>query len=176
MNRTLPAAADLCIIIGTSLSVYPFASLPSFVKEGVPRVLINLDRVGGIGSRPDDVLLLGECDAGVRRFAKAMGWQEELERLWEQTNPNKATREAESAPSRDRDERLHNEVDRLTEEVDQTLNIAGAGRQRVERQLAEKERKEKARQSAATPSRSEQDESRGGLGHVFPHLVRKPSL
>lgn len=37
MNRALPAAADLCIILGTSLTVQPFASLPSFCKEGVPR-------------------------------------------------------------------------------------------------------------------------------------------
>ncbi len=37
LNRTLPAAADLCIVLGTSLSVQPFASLPGFCREGVPR-------------------------------------------------------------------------------------------------------------------------------------------
>jgi NAD-dependent histone deacetylase SIR2 len=37
MNRMLPATADLCIIMGTSLSVQPFASLPEFVREGTPR-------------------------------------------------------------------------------------------------------------------------------------------
>jgi NAD-dependent SIR2 family protein deacetylase len=37
LNRTLPGAADLCIIMGTSLSVQPFASLPGFCAEGVPR-------------------------------------------------------------------------------------------------------------------------------------------
>ncbi len=58
-NRSLPSKADLCIIMGTSLSVQPFASLPSFCDHAVPRVLINLERVGGIGSRTDDVLLLG---------------------------------------------------------------------------------------------------------------------
>jgi NAD-dependent histone deacetylase SIR2 len=29
--------ADLCIVMGTSLSVHPFASLPSLCSEGVPR-------------------------------------------------------------------------------------------------------------------------------------------
>ena len=36
-NRSLPMAADLCIVMGTSLSVQPFASLPGFCGEGVPR-------------------------------------------------------------------------------------------------------------------------------------------
>ncbi len=36
-NRSLPASADLCIVMGTSLTVQPFASLPGFCSEGVPR-------------------------------------------------------------------------------------------------------------------------------------------
>ncbi|EGG16687.1 ankyrin repeat-containing protein [Cavenderia fasciculata] len=37
---------DLLIIIGTSLSVYPFASLVNDVQSHVPRILINKDAVG----------------------------------------------------------------------------------------------------------------------------------
>ena len=37
LNNTLPAAADMCIILGTSLSVHPFASLPGFARTEVPR-------------------------------------------------------------------------------------------------------------------------------------------
>lgn len=111
LNRTLPAAADLCIIMGTSLTVQPFASLPPMCSEGVPRVLINLERVGGMGSRPDDVLLLGDCEEGVRRFAKALGWLDELEALWEETNPDKHAREEAAAPLQTRDERLQDEVE-----------------------------------------------------------------
>ena len=33
-NRMVPSAADLCIVMGTSLTVQPFASLPSFCAEG----------------------------------------------------------------------------------------------------------------------------------------------
>ncbi|KAL2002627.1 hypothetical protein VTN02DRAFT_6335 [Thermoascus thermophilus] len=135
LNRTLPAAADLCIVMGTSLSVQPFASLPGFCKEGVPRVLINLERVGGLGSRPDDVLLLGDCDAGVRKFARALGWLDELEQLWAETNPDRKAREAESAPLKTRDERLRDEVERLTEEVDRTLAVSNAHQDRVRRHL-----------------------------------------
>lgn len=175
-NRELPGAADLCIVMGTSLTVQPFASLPGFVSEGVPRVLINLERVGGMGSRPDDVLILGDCDAGVRKLAAALGWLEELEALWEETNPDKDARDAEMAPLQTKDERLQDEVERLTSEVDRTLGLSGAYEQKVrehlDRQRAKEEAKEQASPSGAQPA----DEEGSGLGHVFPHLAKKKPL
>ncbi|KPI85894.1 putative silent information regulator 2 putative NAD-dependent SIR2 [Leptomonas seymouri] len=49
--------AELVIIIGTSLQVHPFASLPFFVSKDIPRVVINMERVGGNLFRfPDDEL------------------------------------------------------------------------------------------------------------------------
>lgn len=154
-NRFVPEEADLCIVMGTSLSVQPFASLPQMCRPGTPRVLINMDRVGGLGSRPDDVLLLGDIDTGVRKFAKAMGWDEELETLWEETNPDPKSREAEDAPSQTRDERLQDEVDRLTEDVERTLGISSAYENRVREKLGSNEN------------------VGSGLAHVFPHLARK---
>ncbi|EGP86669.1 uncharacterized protein MYCGRDRAFT_100618 [Zymoseptoria tritici IPO323] len=77
--RGLPAEADLCIVMGTSLTVQPFASLPGMCRDDTPRVLINQERVGGLGGRSDDVLILGDCDDGVRKLAEACGWTEELE-------------------------------------------------------------------------------------------------
>lgn len=181
LNRNLPAAADLCIVMGTSLTVQPFASLPGLCKEGVPRVLINLDRVGGMGSRPDDVLLLGDCEAGVRKFAEALGWWEELEALWEETNPDKQARERETAPLRTRDERLEDEVERLTEEVDRTLGVSDKYSQRVREHLNMDSKKptqngSEEAEKARTPN-DVSNEKQGGLAHVFPHLARKkPSL
>ncbi|KAJ5662671.1 NAD-dependent protein deacetylase hst2-1 [Penicillium macrosclerotiorum] len=164
-NRSLPAEADLCIVMGTSLSVQPFASLPSLCREGTPRVLINMQRVGGLGSRPDDVLVLGDCDAGVRTFAKAMGWEAELEALWEETNPDPKAREAETAPLPTRDERLQEEVDRLTQEVERTLGLTDAYEQRVRERLGEPN---------SSLSSSGSEEAGQGLAHVFPHLARQP--
>lgn len=71
--------------MGTSLSVYPFASLAQRVDDSCPRVLINLDHVGDIGSRPDDVVLLGKCDDVVKDLCKELGWEDELTRLWNET-------------------------------------------------------------------------------------------
>lgn len=91
-GQSLPAAfdekeklveeADLFIVMGTSLKVAPASQLPRKAKEGVPRILINLERSGDMGHRPDDLCILGGCDDGVRRLAEALGWVEELEELW----------------------------------------------------------------------------------------------
>jgi len=123
-NRTLPASADLAIIMGTSLSVQPFASLPSFVAEQTPRVLINLERVGGLGSRADDVLLLGDCDVGVRKLADVLGWLDELEELWQRTNPSEEGQKEQQLPPKTRDEKLEEEVDLLTRDIDKTLKLS----------------------------------------------------
>ncbi|OIW30912.1 NAD-dependent deacetylase sirtuin-2 [Coniochaeta ligniaria NRRL 30616] len=81
-KQHFPVMADMVLILGTSLTVHPFASLPETVREEAPRVLFNLERVGGIGSRADDVVELGDCDAGIRKLADALGWREELEEEW----------------------------------------------------------------------------------------------
>lgn len=216
MNRTLPAAADLCIIMGTSLSVQPFASLPQFCREGTPRLLINLERVGGLGSRPDDVLLLGDCDAGVRKLASALGWLEELEALWEETNPDKDQQQLpQPQPTKTKDEVLEDEINKLTAEVDQSLRLSTDHHHWLEDHLKEKHLQEPqpsvrseskhstpaqalkenglaqghvrsgdkkaedvARQSSEggpAPPVSESEDS-GALGHVFPHMEKKPSL
>ncbi|TFK23057.1 Sir2 family histone deacetylase Hst2 [Coprinopsis marcescibilis] len=79
--------ADLLIVMGTSLTVQPFASLAEFTQKSCPRVLINLDRVGDFGSSPDDVILLGKCDETVRDLCKELGWLDELMELWDATAP-----------------------------------------------------------------------------------------
>ncbi|KIH91601.1 sir2 family histone deacetylase [Sporothrix brasiliensis 5110] len=79
----LPATdADLVLVLGTSLTVYPFAGLPTMVPDHVPRVLFNREVVGDLGTRADDVLELGNCTAGVLKLADALGWRAELDELW----------------------------------------------------------------------------------------------
>ncbi len=86
-QRTVPRLreADLLFVIGTSLKVHPFASLTDLVPESCPRVLINMEPAGNIGSRPDDVVLLGRCDEVVRKLARELGWENELDREWRKT-------------------------------------------------------------------------------------------
>ena len=141
-NRSLPNSADLCIVMGTSLTVQPFASLPGFCSEGVPRVLINLERVDGLGSRPDDVLLLGDCDAGVRTLAAALGWEKDLEALWEDTNQKKPTADVDyKVAQNDKDRILEDQITNLTREVDQSLKLSEDHTARLRQHLVRREEK-----------------------------------
>lgn len=121
-NSYQTSITDLVLIIGTSLSVYPFASLPEMVPLDRPRVLFNMERVGDIGSRSDDVLVLGECDKGIRKLADALGWREELEDLWEGiVGPKEVARQR--AASEKHDGEIEDEVAKLAAGVETTLKL-----------------------------------------------------
>ncbi|KAM0432247.1 hypothetical protein ACHAPT_004785 [Fusarium lateritium] len=109
------AMADLVLIIGTSLTVYPFAALPGMAQEDKPRVLFNMERVGMIGNRSDDVIELGACDDGIRKLADELGWRDELERLWRDTVGDE---EADRQLSGRKEDEVEDEVERLAAEVE----------------------------------------------------------
>jgi len=97
--------ADLLIVMGTSLTVHPFASLAGRVGPYCPRVLINLERVGNFGSRPDDLVLLGACDDIVRDICRELGWEEELDGLWQKTEASVLTQPMRE-PKAEKEEKL----------------------------------------------------------------------
>lgn len=188
-SRNLPAQADLAIVMGTSLTVQPFASLPSFVREETPRLLINRERAGGLGSRPDDVVLLGDCDEGVRRLADALGWREELEELWESTNPNKDEEKKDDAKPRDKQTELDDKIEELTRGVDKTLKLSDDHQKQFEKDFGRRDDTGKlavpgalapsttkaANQEQGDAQVSEPSSSKEGLSHVYPHIGCKPA-
>jgi NAD+-dependent protein deacetylase SIR2 len=118
--------ADLLIVMGTSLTVHPFASLVDMVPKDCPRVLINLDRVGNF-NKPDDVVCLGSCDEIVKDLCKKLGWEDELIKEWEKTaqtleavesTPRKAARQEDK-----RKESLAIEVDKITRDMALKLGL-----------------------------------------------------
>lgn len=117
--------ADLLIVIGTSLTVHPFASLANMVDNRCPRVLINLDKVGDIGSRKNDLVLLGKCDDIIRELAKELGWEEDLDTEWATTTESLDTREA-STEAKDLSDgnKLDLEIEKITERVAGTLSVS----------------------------------------------------
>ncbi|KAL6703627.1 Sir2 histone deacetylase Hst2 [Coniothyrium glycines] len=185
-SRHLPAEADLAIIMGSSLSVHPFASLPQLCEDRTPRLLINMGQVGDLGSRPDDVLMLEDCDSGVRKLAAACGWLEELEALWATTaREGEETAKPKQQDTKSRDELLQEEVDNLTKEVEQNLKLSKNQHDWLEKHLdniksnetegeglSEQEKNEINQRTMAPVAKRE---SYGSLGHVFPFL-KKGSL
>ncbi|KAI1427435.1 DHS-like NAD/FAD-binding domain-containing protein [Xylaria sp. FL1777] len=115
-NASVPQEADLVIVVGTSLMVHPFAGLPRLARDSVPRLLLNMERVGDLGTRPDDVLCLGPCDDGIRKLADELGWRDELEKMWVDLVGEK---EAARQRSRERQEQVYDELDEIDELVQQ---------------------------------------------------------
>ncbi|KAB7497342.1 NAD-dependent protein deacetylase sirtuin-2 [Armadillidium nasatum] len=82
---------DLLIIMGTSLTVQPFASLVDNVSASCPRLLINRDDVGLtetrnvfqqlFGGAVRDVVLKGDCDDGCKSLVNKLGWTSDFEAL-----------------------------------------------------------------------------------------------
>jgi len=85
---------DLLIVMGTSLLVAPVASIPNWVGEKVPRVLINRDLVGSFATaarrakqNPEflsrDVFAQGDCDDGARIICELAGedWITQLQTM-----------------------------------------------------------------------------------------------
>lgn len=110
--RTLQDA-DLLIVMGTSLTVYPFAKLTELVPRDCPRLLLNLDLVGSWGERVNDVACLMACDTAVRLLCEKLGWKEDLDRLWAMTAPP-AGEEVETETGR---EKLDEVVEELAEVI-----------------------------------------------------------
>lgn len=96
---------DMLIVMGTSLEVQPFASLINSVKDNVPRLLINRERVGeanlvpGVGFDFDgrwnhqfhrDAFMAGNSDEACELLAKKLGWEAELAELQRNHKPSKA--------------------------------------------------------------------------------------
>lgn len=108
--------ADLLIVMGTSLTVHPFASLVDFVPDDCPRVLINLDEVGHF-NRPHDVVILGKCDEIVRELCTELGWEKELDDAWEETKDSLEVGEQEPG------ETVEDEVEKIAKNLEM-LNVS----------------------------------------------------
>ncbi|KAL9050278.1 MAG: hypothetical protein Q9162_006725 [Coniocarpon cinnabarinum] len=173
-----PSQADLFIVMGTSLTVQPFATLPGMANEHTPRALLNIERVGDFGSRPDDVLLLGDCDEGVCRIAKACGWLDELVEVWKscggELNANhpalkhgyiaeKREDVVSNGISEDKDQAVADEVDKLTKDVEKSLQLSERHDKEAREAIGDSDRKK----DLETDKKDQE-----GLKHVFPHVVK----
>ncbi|CAE6465801.1 unnamed protein product [Rhizoctonia solani] len=111
--------ADLALVIGTSLTVHPFARLPEMVSDRCPRALLNM-QIAGHFDRADDVIHLAPCDDAVRELCDLLGWRDDLEKLWAETESLAPGPSASTKPESSKAE------DELAELMDKTLNLNAA--------------------------------------------------
>ena len=93
-------AVEVAVVAGTSLTVHPFAALPSQVGADVLRVLVNKEAVGDFRARrrSTDVVVEGDCDAAAEALCEMMGWELAAEREAAASNAREAA-EREAAAS-----------------------------------------------------------------------------
>lgn len=104
VKEDFPTKCELLIIIGSSLTVMPFANLVQKVPAHCPRLLINKTKSGhdlpfllrmfrpGDGLLYDkkgntrDVAYIGDCDEACMKLAKLLGWDGELLQVAKKNN------------------------------------------------------------------------------------------
>ena len=78
--------ADLVIVMGTSLSVHPFANVLSLVSLSTPIVLINMENPGII--RPNFLFMPGSIEDGVQKICDALNWKLDKKRSLDEQGDN----------------------------------------------------------------------------------------
>ncbi|KAL5492802.1 HST2 [Sanghuangporus weigelae] len=135
--------ADLLIVLGTSLTVHPFASLAELVPEECPRLLVNLDHVGGWGSRSNDVACLMPVDNAMRQLCSLLGWEEELDALWAATDMTMKNRiEPSAVTAKEPAENREEEPEERKKVEEKQKKVAEAKEEEARKATEEKERKE----------------------------------
>ncbi|CAL5971005.1 NAD-dependent_histone deacetylase Sir2 [Hexamita inflata] len=86
---------DLMLVLGTSLQVAPVSSLPVYAKMFKKnRILVNREAVGDFklekkNESQEDVLALGDCDEVIQGICKELGWEKELNELYQKFKSEK---------------------------------------------------------------------------------------
>lgn len=156
---------DLLIVLGTSLSVQPFASLIHRVPLSCPRLLMNLEAVGeasrtstfssspsdeleegfdfdGHTGRPRgirDVLWKGPSDEGVKSLCRALEWEEQLEDIYVR---ERALLDLQSGKAPETESEEEAEVERKREAIIDAVAEAEVIELDEERREREEEREE----------------------------------
>ncbi|KAL4812039.1 NAD-dependent protein deacetylase hst2-2 [Aspergillus spinulosporus] len=134
------SSADLLLVIGTSLKVAPCSQIPRQLPSHVPRVLVNRELVGNLGTRENDVCLLGDCDSGLREFARHLGWEGELETVWKDAleRKEKSLRDNECDDTTEQSPTLEECIARAAEKMKVRMGVSEENRRMLEGHLGEK--------------------------------------
>ncbi|KAH0789404.1 NAD-dependent protein deacetylase Sirt2-like isoform X2 [Histomonas meleagridis] len=81
LSQTDFANCKCLIVIGTSLKVFPFASLVDLVDKDVPRFLINNEKVGNFKYDKNDFYIGGDCQNAIELLVHEIGWEDEFMKM-----------------------------------------------------------------------------------------------
>ncbi|KAL4736498.1 NAD-dependent protein deacetylase hst2-2 [Aspergillus similis] len=139
-EKEMLSSADLLLVIGTSLKVAPCSRIPRQVPSHVPRVLVNRELVGNLGTREGDVCLLGDCDAGLREVARHLGWEGELQSVWKDALERKEKRLRDSGwdGKTEQEPSLDECIARAAEKMKVRMGVSDGHRRMLEGHLGEK--------------------------------------
>lgn len=152
---------EIAIVAGTSLTVYPFASLPAEVTSKSLRLLINNEVVGDFkhGKRKTDVLAISDCDEAAVILAELLGWSEELDEL---IDKNKVLFENTYSidDKRDDKETSKNSLTKASEKLAEEIRDAEAEKDTKKPEKLDPERKSKEAKSNGDTDNLENDISK----------------
>ena len=88
-SQDLPMC-DCCIVMGTSLGVYPFADIVDATTRSTPRLLVNRQIVGTfLMPRPFDVTMIGDLELNVKDVLRKLDAIESVMELMKKENAEK---------------------------------------------------------------------------------------
>ncbi|ODV82208.1 NAD-dependent deacetylase sirtuin-2 [Suhomyces tanzawaensis NRRL Y-17324] len=115
---------EIAIVAGTSLTVYPFASLPGEVDKKALRVLVNNELVGAFKAkkRKSDIWVK-ECDKFAEDLCAELGWSDQLEALVKQTKDVSEEKEPVQDDQKQKATPLSSgeEAEKIAQEIDSEL-------------------------------------------------------
>ncbi|CAF0853957.1 unnamed protein product [Didymodactylos carnosus] len=78
---------DCCIVMGTSLAVYPFADIVDCPARSTPRLLINREIVGTfVSPRLYDVMMINDLEYSVKELLTKLEWIDDIKKLMNENN------------------------------------------------------------------------------------------
>jgi NAD-dependent deacetylase sirtuin 2 len=119
--------ADLLIVMGTSLQVYPVAGLVHRISPITPRLLINMNAVSVFNKDKEeernnyrDVCLLDTCDNSCHKIMKALGWSLPESVHKEPKLPHSSAKKQQKYASQSWMTYVEDLVDRIIKEYEET--------------------------------------------------------
>jgi len=127
---------DCCIVMGTSLAVYPFADIVDSTTRSTPRILINRQIVGTfLSPRPYDVTMIGDLEMNVKEFLTKLDAIEKVMELMKKQNEENAKNKKFTSKTTTTTTTIDDRLKSAEKFIEQKRNFSTLSHRRQEPQL-----------------------------------------